>query len=128
MQTEVIEVGKFRKTKDSFGTQPFCIAFVYSKFGNFVVKGMSREVETYIAQKFPFCFYKYTFWKNGESRGGWKTPNGLALYFSPKKIKNRTRFVVSMNTTNGWQSDILTFRNMPKKWLPIFDSAIYRKG
>ena len=126
---EVIEVGKFRKTPDDFvcKTQPFCIAFVYAKQGNFIVKGMSKEVETYIAQKFPYCFYNRTLWKDGKSRSHWATPRGLQLWITTRLIDERRKHVVSMATEKGFQEGILIFRNMPKKWLPIFDNAIFKQ-
>lgn len=125
MKLREVEVGKFRRLSDGERTQPFCIAFVYSKEGNFVVKGMMNEVKTYIEQRHPFSFYRMTFWMNGKSRGLWMSP--MALYISYKKIGRRNKFVVSMTTAKGHLSDFLSFRTMPKKWLPIFDDVTARK-
>ena len=126
---EVIEVGKMRKvaSRSGIGTQPYCMAFVYCEEGAFIVKGMCEEVHTYIAQRFPFSFYHYDYWADGKRRGGWRSPSGLSLYFSPKRIGKRIKYVVSMNTKDGYQPEFLTFRRMPKKWLPIFNRALYHK-
>lgn len=125
MQMPVIELGKFCKTYSNLtsNTEPFCIAFVYTKDGNHVVKGMTPEVEAYIKEKFPRSFYRYTFWKNGISRGGWRAPRWFKLYFSQRIIGKRQKYIVSMQTKDGFKQ-LPAVRNLPKRWLPVYDEAI----
>ena len=129
MKFEEIEVTKFIAGLK----QPYSIFFVYTPDGNYVVKGMSEAVKTYVHQRFPRSFYQYTFWRKPSerdaffnrivsSRGGWSSP--MKLYFRPKKIGKRVKTFVSMNTKDGFQTEFMSFRRMPHKWIPIFSEAL----
>lgn len=124
MKMKEIEVSPFIKTKNNFsGTDPYTIAFVYSPDGNCVVKGMSKTVEDFINTNFPRCIYYITYWNNGECRGFWSSP--LSMYIERKKQSNgKYRFVVSMQTMNGFERNVFSFRRVPRKWLHTYDRAI----
>jgi len=116
-----IVIADFHKTHGEYGTEPYTIAFVYHPEGSCVVKGMSREVRNYIKNNFSRCIYYVTNWQNGKSRGYWSST--LALYIV-RKIKGRTRFVVSMRYKNGiYRKSVISFRRVPKKWLDIYNQA-----
>lgn len=131
-----IILSDFVKTKSRFGgTDPWSIFFVYSKRGNFIIKGMSREVEKYIHDSFDRAFCRYTFWQNGMSRGFWRFW-GADFYFGSSKVRNRrkntiyTFLTIKSPDCNGEiikrrkECTLMTVRNIPKRWLPIFDYII----
>ena len=127
MKMKEIVVSEFHSCKGKYGfASPYAIAFVYHPDGNCVVKGMCDEVETYILQNFPQCFYNMTFWKDGKCRNLWRSP--LKLYFTRKKIDGRRKFSVSMKTKKGKYIDLVTsFRRIPKKWLDIYNQATVKR-
>jgi hypothetical protein len=134
---EVIELSKFVPTpKEPLATwrerkesHPFAIFFVYAPEGFFVVKGRSDEVEKYIKARFPKYVARYTFWKDGESRGNWTS--NLPLYWSREYNRNNFRstkyYVLHMNTATGFKENLLRVRRIPKGWLPIYDQAEFKK-
>jgi len=120
-----IEVGKFRPLKDEMGyALPFAIFFVYTEsLETFVVKGMSKEVKQYVHKTFPRSFYRYTYWKNGVSRGGWSSP--MSLYIFRREHNGRLLYEISAATKDGFKS--LKVRRVPTRWLPMFGDALGRK-
>jgi hypothetical protein len=108
---------------------PFAMYFVYPKFGeNFVVTGPTEEVKDYvdnIAKKTP-CFWCYTYWKNGVSRGGWQSSH----FFIFRKAKREGNdggsqgpVVFELSGRDGVGNGFL-LRRMPHKWIPEFDQFI----
>ena len=130
---QVIELSKFVPTpKEPAVTwhqrkesDPFAIFFVYAPEGFFVVKGRSDEVEKHIDKRFSKYLCCYTFWKNGKSRGGWKS--NLPLYWTREYNSDSCRltkyYTLSMNTVNGYKENVLRVRRIPKGWLPIYNEA-----
>ena len=121
-----IELGRFKSTRDEYRhALPFAIYFVYTPNGFYVVKGMSEQVKEGVKGAFPNAVYFYTYWKNGEWRGSWGST--CAIYWTPEKIGNRTKYLLSMNTAEGYKPKIMTVRRIPRKWLPVYDQALPRK-
>ena len=132
-------------------THPFAIYFVYAPEGNFVLKGRSGACEKYIAKHFSKCLYNYTYWHNGESRGGWRfnckgmyvdTPserqrqiirneaeeNGNSwtykLYNLRPRIAKYEVFAYFRDANRELHRKGFEFRRMPRKWIPEFDMLI----
>lgn len=61
-QYEEINLGDFKITKDEYDMSiPWAMAFVYSKEGNFLIKGMENSVRKEI-DKYAPCHYNFTWW------------------------------------------------------------------
>lgn len=124
----VIELSKFKPTKidDGWGyslSQPFSIAFVYCQSGNkFVVKGFPDEVRNWIDANAGKCIYYMSYWKKGESRGGWSST--CKLYLFSKKIRGRMRIEVSLINQKRELKKIGEFRRVPLRWLVIYNEAV----
>lgn len=94
----------------------WCIAFVYSNRGNFVVKGYYREVVDRLDDmkgdglRFFVC---YTFWSAGKSRHFWYISARSAGLYAPDR-KNR-KWRVKVNDT------VLSFRRIPRRWIAELD-------
>ena len=82
---------------------------------------MANEVRKYINERFPKFISQYTFWHKGKSRGGWKASNNLQLFILKK---GDGRFYVSMATKEKWEPDMMSFRRVPHRWLPVYDKAL----
>jgi len=67
----------------------YVLAFVYSKKGNFLVKGYMNEVKEYIKKTYTHYFVNYSLWHNGEHRNFWSFWKNNVGIFEParKKIK-----------------------------------------
>ena len=100
---------------------PYCVAFVYSKKGNIVVKGYAQEVGDAInKRRWGNCVYYYTYWYHGCCRGEWSATPGI--FVKKKRIGKRKKFLITVCTYHG---DIVkVFRRMPKRWLQIYDYAV----
>lgn len=125
MQT--IELSKFVKSpaRGGHNTQPFTIAFVYSDAGDFVIKGMNESVETYIKQRFPNCIYNLTYWHKGIHRSVWQSPKSLFIH--QERRDGRLKWCVRIFQGGGDVIE-LTFRKLPKKWLPVYNKARNKIG
>lgn len=133
----VIELSKFvpapaKEPLENFWqrkeSHPFAINFVYTPEGFFVVKGRSDEVQQYIDARFPKYLVRYTYWKNGQSRGSWRS--NLPIYWSKynsKLYRSEKHYTLSINTADGFKENVLRVRRIPKVWLPIYDQAEYPK-
>jgi len=122
---EVIELSRFEKRRrtDMFGyqaTQAFSIAFVYSDKGNFVVKGMSQAVESYIPNYYPNSIYYISFWNNGKSRGYWRSTRNI--YISLRELAGRYKYSI-MIFRDGKLFQEMNVRRVPHKWLDAFNKA-----
>lgn len=96
----------------------YCIIFAYAKNGNFIIKGdfprVISELRKYL------CVYRLTSWKNGKSRGYWRTNiPGMQIV---KDIKNK-RVVNKIYYGNAYENFRL-FRHIPKKWISFYDEAL----
>jgi hypothetical protein len=105
---------------------PFAMLFVYPKVGKpFIITGNVDKIDDYI-QKFSSnipCFWKYTYWKNGISRGHW-----LASHFYIfKKCKNNDN-PYDPKGQKVWEitgkGKKFNLRRLPHKWIPEFDQFI----
>ena len=106
----------------------YCLLFVYSKYnGNFIIKGYRREALKYLKENYNHYFYYVSMWHNGKSRGHWKFwKESDIIIFEPSKEEkySKFRFVKydrnnGFNTTNSFE---LSFKRMPKRWIPEFDN------
>lgn len=133
MEEFILGCARPLKMTDGFSpkdTQPFTIAFVYCQDGReYCVKGMMEEVESYIEENYPKSIYRITYWKDGKSRGSWRSPDASGIYVR-RSWKNehddnsRYGYRVSFKTELGFES--MFFRNFPKRWLRDYDDAIPR--
>jgi hypothetical protein len=84
---------------------------------------MSEEVAQFVlrfAQIVP-CFYRYTFWQNGKSRGGWVASHGLY-------IKKRGKFFhIFSYTEGGALAGEIKLRRLPHKWFAGLDALMQEK-
>jgi hypothetical protein len=103
-------------------SEPFSIYFVYTPKGNYAVKGMHQQVQTYVEQHFPTALYRYTFWKNGRCRGSWVF-RPRDIYIRPVVIRNHRRY--QLMAYRGGESRIFcSFRRIPRYWLPLYDEVM----
>ena len=98
--------------------EPFTIFFVYTPNGNYVLKGGEEICKCYVKNNFAKCFYRYSFWMNGKSRGGWQSNCGI--YFTPVPKSNKTQ--IHKYDKNGKFKLLITVRRIPHKWLEIFNN------
>jgi hypothetical protein len=100
----------------------FCIAFVYSNRGNFVLKGYYREVEQELDSRRNGglqYFANFTLWHAGQHRSIWRCTGGLALCEPDKSSKWRWTF----RKWSTWDKN-LRFRRLPKRWVPEIENFI----
>lgn len=106
--------------KPGQSTDPYSIYFVYQKNQEpLVIKGRSAECKTYIEQRCPYSVYRYTFWFQKTSRGGWKSTKTLGIYFIQKDRKYEVSIV-----KNGKVIYMAKFRSIPKRWIDVYDLAL----
>jgi len=121
-----IVLGDFKPKSETGKPEPFTIAFVYSNNNKqYVIKGMSSDVDSYIDSRFPKALIYFTFWKDGKCRNFQRASKNLQLYIRRIKSNNRLVWQVLMFGEEG--SRELEFRNLPKKWLPEYDYATFYK-
>jgi hypothetical protein len=120
---------------------PYCFAFVYSRKGNFLVKGMFSEVKEYIQENLTDALVKYTFFHNGKSRGYWEFVNKQEYVLSGSgRTRCKRRLVYEHDERDKYgrypgkrkgyvvllrgekRSKKLYFKRLPHKWIPEFDS------
>lgn len=100
---------------------PFEIAFIYADSGNFVVKGMSDIVSDFLQREYKHYFANRTFWANGVHRSYWSGCTGV--YIKRQQAKKRRIWCVQLG--NHWKfKQSLTYRRLPKKWLPEWTEII----
>ena len=108
---KTIELSGFEKRHPSC---PWAMYFVYPQDGEpVVVKGMSRDVVQYVREHYPVALVRYTYWKDGVSRGHWMFTNS----------NHERRFVVRDGRRwKVWIGDrTYSFRRLPRRWIPEFD-------
>ena len=122
--TTVITLGKF--TRIPGHSDPFTIFFVYSTIGNYVIKGMPKEVSDYLRNNFvqkriPY-FLRYTYWKDGVSRGGWLASSGIYIKDNRKDLHKRRGYTITIYKNNTpLRSTIMFLRRMPQHWISDFE-------
>jgi hypothetical protein len=103
--------------------------FVYSKgHGNFILEGYSKEVEEYLKKNYTHYFYRYTYWCNGKSRGGWKFWKEGVGIMEPSKVRKEWKYTIR-KWTGGRHSvtveesnkTALKLKRLPKRWIPEFN-------
>lgn len=104
-----------------FNNNPFCIYFVYTPERDFIIKGLSCDITSYIKDNIQQYVCKYTMWQNGKVRAeGFISSH--CIYIKKEKLKNRVGYSVIMYDKN-YKRQNLFFRNFPKKWLSEYDIA-----
>jgi len=131
MKYKEVIVSEFQKN-----TGPYTIYFVYPELGRqertpdpVVVKGTSEGCKKYVKKHFPFCLYRYSYWKKGKSRGGWRY-QGRAIYISehrpvlghPGRIEKASRGYSVMMYVKGKMTHMF-FKRIPHRSIPIYSEA-----
>jgi hypothetical protein len=120
--------------------RPFAIFFVYAKKGNYILKGCSDEIRAYIKENLFESVYNYTFWKNGEHRGGWSseclsihrcTKEGkLAGFRADKSLKEKKWRIAPRIQCFSHKKLAYTeipckiLKRIPHKWIPEYDRLL----
>jgi hypothetical protein len=110
----------------------FALYFVYSKRnGNFILRGYSDEVEKYLKKNYTHYFFYNSLWSNGRSRGHWQFWKDGIYITAPSKHGKTWKYTVVRFKSTGrfnsleelkYQKEIrLTFKRLPKQWIPEFD-------
>lgn len=119
-QYPVIEVPSSGISNWSRGART--LAFLYSKKGNFVIKGYIKEVEEYIKQNFTHYYVNYSLWHNGVNRDIWQFWKDCVTIYSPEpKSKSRTsinknKWTFAKYSHQGYYP-IVEFKRLPKRWV-----------
>lgn len=106
-----------------------CMFFVYSRDnGNFILKGYRREVEKYLKEHHTHYFYYNSMWHHGVSRGNWHFWKDNVSIFEPSNSRRhkREKFTVVKHARStefyfGNNKVELTFKRLPKRWIPEFN-------
>jgi hypothetical protein len=100
----------------------YCLFFIYSKYkGNFIIKGYRREVEKYLKENYTHYFYYVSMWHNGKPRGHWKFWKEVTIFEPSKLYKSWKYRFVKYNRNDGKREIELSFKRMPKRWIPEFN-------
>lgn len=122
----VIEVPNSGRTDWTGGA--FCLTFVYSPKGNFLVKGYVRESSEYIQNHFDRYFYRRVMYRKRTSRTSFYFSDVCRLHIKEPRLKNRgynRRFIVQPYSYEENHDAIrLQFKRFPTKWVPEFDYLI----
>ena len=91
--------------------QPWTIAFVYTPDGDFVIKGMSESVKTYVESHFQKYIVNYTYWNNksckiiiGWSRipvNRWYWTSSRNIFISDRELSGHKKYEISVRTDDG---------------------------
>jgi len=108
----------------------YCLCFVYSKYkGNFVLKGYVREVQEYLKKNYTHYFYNLSLWHYGQNRDiwdFWKEDVGVfevSIKERKKGKKTQVRpYSDSVLNEEELKAKTFTFRRLPKRWIPEFDT------
>jgi len=109
------------------GARTWC--FVYSRnHGNFILEGYSHEVDEYLHKNYTHYFYRYTYWYNGKSRGGWKFWKDTVGIIPPSKSGKEWKYTIRLWTGGRHNVSIeesnktcLKLKRLPKRWIPEFN-------
>ncbi len=100
----------------------YTLAFVYSKSGNFLIKGYSEEVKEYLKKNHTHWFANFTFFHKGENRSFWKFWKE-DIFISNNDHRTRKRSGRKKMTVSVYRNEQknLNFKRLPKHWIPEFD-------
>lgn len=126
----VIEIPAQGKTEWIEGA--YTIAFVFSKSGNFILKGYIKEVREYLKKNCTHYLANLTLWHHGEYRDIWQfwKPNVYVNHNTRKeRIKlNRKRITIVKYGDSKFKSNFptekkieLNFKRLPQKWIPEYE-------
>ncbi|MDA3856428.1 MAG: hypothetical protein PF569_09285 [Candidatus Woesearchaeota archaeon] len=124
MKKKLPEITAPKLSKKGWAKGAYCLCFVYSNKGNFIVKGYVGDVDIllkeYKSKEYKFFFNK-TFWHSGIHRGYWSFYNrdsekGCTIT-APDIRSKKYHF----NVTNFDNID-MKFKRMPNKWIKEFDN------
>lgn len=110
------------------GARTWC--FVYSKnHGNFILEGYRGEVEEYLQKNYTHYFCFWSMWHMGQSRGHWDFWKDNIGIFEPSRSRKDWKYLVRpyssygehTNTPEEIKEKTLTFKRLPKRWIPEFD-------
>lgn len=76
----------------------------------------------YCKPKVGVALVNYTFWCKGRHRNRWRFEGTNDVYVFQREIKDRKRYVVSIYDGNDELVREISFRRMPTKWIPEFNS------
>ncbi len=120
----IIEVPASGKPNWSGGARTMC--FIYSKRGNYIVRGFHKEVMEYIKRNFTHYFMYVSMWDSGMSRGHWKFWKDNVTIFDPGDLNKKDhKFTVMTYKGNRYGDDVekvmIKFKRLPKRWIPEFE-------
>jgi hypothetical protein len=106
----------------------WCLAFVYTPKGNFLIRGYHREVKKYVSETFKNGFVNYSLWDNeyGKKRHRdiWEFINLQLSIFEPSRSrrgKSRHKWEIYDSRK---REVVMRFKRMPKCWIPEFNNLI----
>lgn len=117
----------------------YTLAFVYSNKGNFLLKGYGAEIREYL-QGLKLKGYKYilneTLWHTdswtgkNKFRSIWSVSSERTYIDSPDpqssyRKSDKYKWVIKRFNDEDSGSIKLTFKRLPKKWVPDFNKIIY---
>ena len=104
----------------------WCLAFVYSSRGNFLVKGYHREVDEYIRKTFKQALVNFSLWNSSIFNRGaahrdiWRFLDDSFVVLdacAPSKHANRSGWTIFDSKMN---KVVMEFKRLPNKWIPEF--------
>ncbi|RLD65614.1 MAG: hypothetical protein DRI95_08325 [Bacteroidetes bacterium] len=110
--------------KKSWMGGAYTLTFVYSKEGNYHLKGYIDEVEEYLKKK-KYWFANFTLWSNGEHRSIWSfwksnvffnRPNRKPDYHNNKSL-HTYKWVVKQYGLDKENDKRVVFKRLPKRWV-----------
>lgn len=126
--------------KSNWSGGAYTLAFVYSNKGNFLLKGYFGEIKEYLENlrtKGYRFIVNYSLWHKDEWTGKSKhrdiwSVSSKGTYLSepdPKcrfKKANKFKWILTRyGIEEGEKTKELTFKRLPKKWIPEYDTIIY---
>lgn len=105
----------------------FSIYFVYPKDEKPVtITGEYQDVYNYIVKNYPYCIFNRTLWKSKTCiRSSWSSTRNI--FINKKKLKDRIVWFVCVFENDQSNCKQLTFRNLPKKWIPDYNLATKKR-
>ncbi len=115
-------------TKPGWWGGAYCHCFVYTKKGrNILFKGYAGDIDIELKKlikKGEKFFYNQVFYGGGTSRSYWSFSMENAVImepYRPRRGGKRNSYVVSSHDGNYNNRIEMTFKRMPKRWIPEFD-------
>lgn len=108
-----------------FNNDPFCIYFIYTPEQNFIIKGLCRDITSYIKDNIEQYVCKWTMWQGGKVRAEGFGSSHL-IFINKTKTKNRSVYNVLIYDKDNVYYNI-SLRNFPKKWITEYNIAKKRR-